>query len=247
MSSLNLKPAIAYRLKGTMQGVGIFMAAITGLSVATVIGMLSFAWGESGMVNGFGLTSVLFAFVLGICIIREDLRLFVQHGVGRTTAFVAELVGIVVSSLVLAIAGTVLTAALQLIAGTGGYILVSDMYQLVYLNDTLGQVMALPDQLMSVLFCFAMLCAAQAAGIFISMGYYHLGKLATVIVSIVVPVALFVWLPIMAGAGSVTPIIDPGLWGSPWFALAVFMGAAIVLALLNWLLIRRVSISPAKA
>lgn len=251
MSSLNLNPAIAYRLKGTLQGVGIFMAAMTGLAITTEL--IAIVWGESGTIGGISLTSVAFAFVLGICIVREDLRLFIQHGIGRTTAFVAELVGIAVSSFVLAVAAAVLTAIMQLIAGSNGSASVSDIYQMIYLNDTYGQIMALPDQFMSVLFCFVVLCAAQAAGIFISMGYYHLNKIATIIVSIVVPLALVIGLPYVIEASVSAPASIAGagfwtnFWINPWFALVLFLGTIVVFTLLNWLLIRRVAIRPAKA
>lgn len=170
-----------------------------------------------------------------------------QHGVGRTTAFVTELVSVIVSSLILAIAGTVLTAIMQLAMSSNNVLIVNDMYQLVYLSETANQVMALPDQVMSTLFSFVLFCSAQALGMFISMGYYHLNKTATVIVSIVVPLLLVFGLPYGLMAGEAAGVsIDAALWMNPWFTLVINAVAALVFMMLNWLLIRRVAIRPAK-
>ncbi|NLM77065.1 MAG: hypothetical protein GX173_03150, partial [Ruminococcaceae bacterium] len=41
--------------------------------------------------TGFGFAAAIFLFISGIVAIREDLRLFMQNGIGRKTTFVIQI------------------------------------------------------------------------------------------------------------------------------------------------------------
>ena len=187
-----MKQAFARRFKETMASLGVFTGIMLVITVAFVLGIIAIVNNTNieGSFTFFGFAATVTVFVIGICSIREDLRLFIQHGIGRRTTFRVEMLVVLISSIALAIAGDLLITLGQVLAGGNDLLFVSDFYQLLYLNETLGQVMALPDHLINILFFALMFCGAQVFGMFISLGYYHLNKMWTIIVSIGVPLLL---------------------------------------------------------
>jgi len=109
---MRLKPALHYQLdymaRSSLTVLGIvaviivfFMLIRTGIFVEiTVFGIIGRA-GEGTMMFGIGAVITIMLFVVGIAGIREDLRLLIQHGMGRSTTFYSTLIASLVSGAVL--------------------------------------------------------------------------------------------------------------------------------------------------
>lgn len=257
MRTMNIRPAFRYRFQSSMRSaVGFFgiMVLITAALAASFIRTTVSFGGEavSGSVSAYGFASCITVFVLGICSVREDLRLAIQHGVSRRTVFVSELLSTLAVCLFLAAAGELLLATAQ--AVTAGYenLHITDMYYGIYADWQL-QEYSIGQHIEAMFFNLSLLLFANIAGMLLSLMFYRLNKAWTVIVAVGAPVIFFIGLPILMNAAGPAPKMSRLLTGfvdwvlsSPWVWIFVFILAAVVIAIINWLLIRRAPVIAAK-
>jgi len=121
VNRLNLKPALRYQLTSMSKAaamvfaivfaVAVFLHVIVGVFIEpeatiNIAGIASTEVDETfirvNQVN-FGFVAIIFLFVVGVGGIREDLKLMLQHGMGRRTVYVSTLLGSLISSAALGI------------------------------------------------------------------------------------------------------------------------------------------------
>jgi len=124
VNRLNLKPALRYQLTTMSKAaamvfaivfaVAIFLHFLVGFFIepettVNIAGIVSTEADETfetfirvNQVN-FGFVAIIFLFVAGVGGIREDLKLMLQHGMGRRTVYVSTLLGSLISSAALGI------------------------------------------------------------------------------------------------------------------------------------------------
>lgn len=246
--------AVRFGCRNYFKGAAVFGGAMLAV-YAAFSGAIPFfpAGGRSVTFNGWGFASVFFLLVLGIVGLRENLRMFVQNGVSRRSAFLAELTAIAAVSAALAVYGQVLTGVVQLLSGGRETVFVADLYQLVYVGYAPGGVMT-PGQLaVGGLLNLSLLLALGMLGEFFSALFWRLNKFWTVVAAIAIPVLLngaawgLYWLAdrmpaLMEAVGAMAR----WLLASPWNLMAASLLAAAALAGINWLLLRRAHIKAAK-
>ena len=118
MTHNHLGKALRYKLRSSLPGIAIFYAISIAVLFGILIGILQLIVKIDGMENsisGFGMAAAIMVFVVGIVTIREDLRLFIQHGIGRRTIFIMESLAILIVSMILALGERLLMMAGALI------------------------------------------------------------------------------------------------------------------------------------
>lgn len=252
MKTMNIKPAFIYRFKDSLKGAASSFAILAIITFGFAVLTSIYAKADSVYtLSAYSFAIAIVMFVLGICTIRDDLRLCIQHGVSRRTVFVSEILSIVCISFILAVAGEILLAAAQTATASSENVFILDMYQMLYC-DIAAHSLTLSQHLASILFNMTYFVAVSMAGMFISMVFYRLSKVWTIIVAVGVPILIFVGIPIslMGRFGywlsslSIKFIewITSGVWAWALFCLAF----TALTALFNYLLIRRAPIKAAK-
>ena len=260
MTKLHIKPAMRYQWsymwRAALWTAGILIAIMLLVNViASVIyfsyadipirGDIGYAINEAfgsmhvSMIDVGGMLTLML-FIAGICAIREDLRFFIQHGMGRKTTYIAN---ILISLITAAVAG-LFSVLLSLISANVGFLHVS----LTWFHNE--------NFFISWLLHTLSLFFAWQLGTLISLIYYRLNTLMKVVFSVAAG-ALFLGVipglsisgifafgvPILFSTGD--GITLTGFLSNPGnLGLVIFvMGALCTIG--NFLLIRRATIAPA--
>jgi len=200
----------------------------------------------SGAFTGLCMVSCIFAFVVGICFIREDLRMGVMCGADRKTVFWAGVVNILALSALLAVLGELLVALGQFANRWVPNMEITDLYAMAFMDGDLRP-MAFPEHIYNMVMAFSLLTVAQSFGTFLSMLFYRLPKLWRVIVAIALPVSALYLLPWglshLAGTALGEFLMELA-FGSVWGLSACLIVSAAVFAALDLLLLRRAPVRP---
>lgn len=249
MKHLHIRRALEYKLKDSLRGIGIFYFIM-------VIVTLAFAWGSlriyvnldgssSSSFNGFGIAAMIGIFVIGIVSVREDLRLFLQNGIGRLTVFSVETLAMVIISAALAIGGELLVSLAAVIVRSDDRIMINDLYHLLFREGSTSG-MSVLTHIESILIFFVFFICAYVTGMFISLIFYRLNKLWTVIVAVGAPLFLIFGLPLLIKYFEISVALPVAfLVSSPWILIAFNLILASSISFLNWLLLRRAPIKVA--
>lgn len=245
---MNLKPAIRFNLRELAVG-GLVFWGVNALIIALCFaGFLAFGPAEDGVVsyNGCGMACAIFAFVYGLVMPRQSMRLCVQMGISRRTTFLSLLLATVTGALLLALSCELLLLISQGIARAahiGEQFL--GLFALVYPSHTTG----LALHLLPILYTAAAMLTLFALGLFFTFLFWRLNKIGCIIAALAIPV-------ILTGVPSLltvfhtlfAPVIDllqrifDAFLESPWFAIVLYLVVALVFVLISWLLIRRTNI-----
>lgn len=239
MSSLHWRPALKYNLYQGLRGLGAFFAVIIFVMIL-VPALVAVAVGgrtEIGF-SGLGLGSNIMFFVLGIMMVRENIKFLLQNGCGRRTLLITDVLG----NLILALITALISELLAQIFGSTHLITEISLSEMFF---SVGGSPALPAA-QSALLRFCALVLAWRGGMFVSLIYYRLNRLGQVAVSVIVPALLFIGLPLSADRG----LIDPALFTNAfqWLISSPYntMLAAVITALLcgvcSWPLLRRAQV-----
>lgn len=247
--SMNLKPAFRYTLKNNLKAAAVFLLVIA-LVIAGICVIASANGGSgSSSFSGFAMAGAIFTLVLGIAGIREDLRMLIQNGISRRTAFANAIIMMAAVSLATAAAGELITGLGQLAAASRGNLSILDVYQMLYIGQDAGVILSFGQHVMSLLFNAALMLMMGVWGSFFSLLFWRLGKFWTVVVAISIPVLCNVvpWLLYKLGtaiptAGRFGSALFRLLAASPWNCIALFLLLAAVACVIDGLLLRRVNI-----
>ena len=255
MKTMRLKPALQYRIPDLLKGAGIFYGIMV-LVLLVIYTLLTITVGRdsnsTGSFSGYGMASTISTFIFGLCMIRSDLRLLLQNGASRRTAYAATLCAAVVVALLLAVAGELLSTAAQVLLAGQSSFRVTDIYWLTFAPEGPGSA-SLLQHIESIACYFGLFLSAFLCGGFLSMLYYRLNTFWTWLVSIAVPVLLFAGGPLLAIRLAQFPFfvdfvnfIGSMLMGSPWTFCLLFLFIGAVFAAVTWLLLRRAPVKAAK-
>ncbi len=243
---MNLKPAFRYQFNNYIRGsVVVFLIIFLIVSVAMVFS-LSFDNGSSNIsVSGYSFAAIVFLFVMGIVSIRNDLRLCLQFGVSRRTAFLSELLAVLSVSAVIVVVGELLNGAAMLFLAGNEHFFVGDFYQIIYLRDT-SSVLTLAQHAQSALMNFSLVLSACLFGMFFSLMFWRLSRTWTIIVAVAIPLLLNLVPAALYKLGvNFQPFI---LWlaASPYYLVLFALALAAFFGIINWLLLRNANIKEAK-
>ena len=242
---MSFKPAFRYQFMSFLKSAAVFYLIIAVITTAFLIVSVHFAADSSMSFTGNGISSAIFMFVVGIVYIRSDLRLCLQFGVSRRTAFISEILAVLSVSAILAVAGELLTGISQVIVLSNPNSFVGDIYQLIYMDaarvlPTFGQ------HILSALINTSMFFCACLIGMFFSLLFWRLSKLWTIVVAIAIPFAINGVPILLVRLGlNLKPFVE---WvaSSPFCFALTSLAIATLAALIDWLLLRRANIKAAK-
>lgn len=243
---MNIKPAFRYQFdvffKGSAVTFLVIMAAIAALMVTSL-----YISADTTVISftGYGITAVIFLFIMGIVNIRSDLRLCLQYGVSRRTSFVSEILVVLSASAILAAAGELLTGIIQALSADNSRFLIADFYQLIFVGTDIAS-LTLGQHVLSMLFNTSLTFCACLFGMFFSLLFWRLNKVWTVVAAILIPVLINV-VPILLSRMGVNlmPFIR-WITASPFYFVLFFSFLAGLFGAVNWLLLRRANIKEAK-
>lgn len=251
MKNNNIKAATIYRLKENRNIAAIFFLVIIALSVFSIVTALRANAGTSSM-SAFGMAASITIFVTGICAVREHLRLCLQLGAGRPTAFISELIAAVITSIALSLIGEVILAVCQAIVAGRDNIVFSDMYQVLYIGMD-ARTMTFGQHLLSAAFNTSLCLSGYAAGAFLSLLFYRLSKIWRIVVAVGIPVLIIFGIPgFIAKFGFGSQFSQSVMDFMEWIGksagnfILLFVGIAIIFAAINWLLMRRAPVTVKK-
>lgn len=247
---MNLKPVLTYRIKDSIYSIASFIAVIAVVTISFIFIALKSGNAEFSL-TAYGFPGAIMMLVVGIICVRETLRICLQFGTSRKTLFASEIVGSVFFSLIIAIAIELIIAAAQAATASYAEINVFDLFQILYLSPDL-KTLSFAQHIASTLVNCSLFISVYAAGAFISMLFYRLSKTWKIAVAIGVPVFFFILLPIGIDFLGLAEEISSSImsvmnWISSdvvnWFLF--FLGSAVIISAINWLLIRRAPVIPA--
>ena len=187
-SKMRFAPIFKYRMRDCLSSGGVVMLVMVVMTVLSYFGIVTFGGYEEsvdGVVTerfatmNFTMPYVIFMFVVGIVTIREDMRIGIQNGAGRTTSFLANLACLAATALLLNLNCLVFY---KLWALLDTELIIIDLYSMAFLQEMT------PDTLGEMLMCFITGTAASLAlagcGVMLSLVYWRLGKAGKWILSL---------------------------------------------------------------
>ncbi len=250
---LSILPAFRYSIKGYLKSSVVFVGIIilVFLFLAVLMGILS-SQTTAGSISGgsFEFSSFIFLLVIGIVAIREDLRMLIQHGLGRRTCFISSLLCAAVIAMALAIFAELLSTLLIAISANYQNIAVSSFTQMLFQTESLS----FAQHLLAVIINFSIMLCSYFVGMFCSLVFYRLPKYWKLVVAIGVPAFFVILMPLFSqtkiGAAffaALSKFLDKLIEliaASSWYLVLFVLIIALVVAGLCFLLIRRADIQP---
>lgn len=234
-----MKTLLRYRLTDDLRSAGAALAAVVGVNILMVL-----FTNDRVYDSGTGAAMAFWALVVGIAVLRTDLRLGNQMGVCRREAFTASVVGTAVSCAAAAVGVAAVTAAGQLLTDGGGRLEVMEPYQMVYAPDT--YVMPLSGYAAMAVFCAAFYLCAAAFGMLCSAAFWRASRAGKWALGIGMGVAFGVGIP--QARYRFGPALERPLGlllSNQWAADAAMLAFAAVFLGGTALLVRRAAIVPA--
>jgi hypothetical protein len=201
-------------------------------------------YGADGHIGGMDMASMIFLFVVGLNSFKPTFHMFAANGISRKTLFVSFIAttGIICSGM--AIIDSVNTIIINQFVEYQPVMvqLFASRYSSIGFT-TYGE---------GLLWMFFMYAACMMFGFFLTTAYYRMNRPLKLIISIGVPVFMFIILPILdaqllSGAvykaiGTFIAFCSGRLSGSPYVAMASNVVFYAIFALFGFLLTRRATV-----
>ncbi len=242
---MNLKPAFSYQFPNILKGTAVFYLAIAVISSVIMVSSMSISEQSTVSFSAFGFAAAVCLFVMGVTNIRSDLRLCLQFGVSRRTAFVSELLSTVCVSVVLSAAGELMTGISQVLTAGNARYFTADLYQFLFLGAH-KMTLSFSQHVQSAMVNAGIMVAFCLAGMFFSLLFWRLNRLWTVVAAISIPL-LINGVPILVYKSGVDlrPFFR-WLISSPLYFVLFWLLLAGLLCVIDWYLLRRANIKAAK-
>lgn len=251
---MKLKQSIRYQLADFIGPVIIYYGVVIALHIVLCLAWI-FGSIRAYMSGGLSAFSTVFLFICGLCSFHDNLPMHLQNGVSRKTMYTAWLAVTGIVSAVMAAADTVLATLIDLldlpIWGYGSANLFFTLFDL----DGLAFGQTLVNTLFSILFSFVLLALAMTLGYFIVVFFYRLPVKLRIVVGACAGFLLFFGVPGLQLVNDAlgypfSYIAEHYLWpledaivASPLLTMGTWAVAAVVLATVTWLILRRTTVA----
>lgn len=246
---INLKPAFRYQFAEFIKSAAIFYASMIAIMIFAFIhvvnvSVVNFNVNEkiAGSFSGLGITSAIFMFVISVAAIRSQIRLSLQFGVSRRTAFVNHLLCCGLISVILAAAGEILQIVTVALEINHSNFMFADMYQLIYMKTNDTTILTLPQHLNSAFMNFCICLGFTMFGTFFSLLFWLLSR-TWKIIAVILMVVLTNLVPFQLNHAGISfmPFIN-WLNSSPYCLMLFLVLFAAVFTVISWLLLRRTNV-----
>lgn len=244
---MNIKPALKYKLKENLKGMGSFYIIIYLIMILSATMVIVKSDVEISNFNGMELSTWVFMFVIGLNSFKADFRLFLQNGISRKSLYVSSILSLGILSAIMVVIDFVNLMILKSISGVGH----RNIYEILF-NKSLSWT-SVADNMICLLWNIVIIFTAAMAGFLITLVFYKMNKFAKTIVGFGVPILLFVGLPIVNvtflndALGKFIPKMIGFLLGgannpAPYNMIVVSAVICIVLAGISYLIARKATI-----
>ena len=252
---MKLKQSIRYQLADFIGPVIVYYGVVVALHVVACLAWI-FSAIRIYMGGGLSAFSTVFLFICGLCSFHDNLPMHLQNGVSRKTMYTAWLAVTGIVSAAMAAADTVVAVLIALLdLPIWGYAS-ANLFLTLFNLDSLAFGQTLVNTLFSIPFSFVLLALAMTLGYFIVVFFYRLPVKLRIVVGACAGFLLFFGLP---GA----KILDTNLLGeglraffrqylepvleflreNPFALMGTWAVAAVVLAAVTWLILRRTTVA----
>lgn len=251
---MKLKQSIRYQLADFIGPVIVYYGIV---AAAHVVLFLAWIFTPATIHLGGGLTvfSGLFLFICGLCSFHDNLPMHLQNGVSRKTMYTAWLVVTVIVSAAMAAADTVLATLIDLLnlpIWRGS----SNMFLSLFDLEGMGFGATFVNTLFSFPFSFVLLALLMTLGYFLVVFFYRLPVKLRIVVGACAGFLLFFGVPgakildtNLLGEGLraffrqyLEPVLE-FLWENPFALMGTWAVAAVALAAVTWLILRRTTVA----
>ena len=251
---MKLKQSIRYQLADFIGPVIVYYGIV---AAAHVVLFLAWIFTPATIHLGGGLTvfSGLFLFICGLCSFHDNLPMHLQNGVSRKTMYTAWLVVTVIVSAAMAAADTVLATLIDLLnlpIWRGS----SNMFLSLFDLEGMGFGATFVNTLFSFPFSFVLLALLMTLGYFLVVFFYRLPVKLRIVVGACAGFLLFFGVPgvkildtNLLGEGLrafFRQYLEPALeflWENPFALMGTWAVAAVALAAVTWLILRRTTVA----
>lgn len=257
---MKLKQSIRYQLADFIGPVIVYYGVVVALHV---VACLAWIFTPANIHLGGGLTvfSGLFLFICGLCSFHDNLPMHLQNGVSRKTMYTAWLVVTVIVSAAMALLDALLATLIDFTplwsvwqGGSDAHLFISwfGLKPLAY-GTGFGEAAILV--LFSWLFSFVLLALLMTLGYFLVVFFYRLPVKLRIVVGACAGFLLFFGVPGLQLVNDAlgypfSYIAEHYLWpledaivASPLLTMGTWAVAAVVLAAVTWLILRRTTVA----
>lgn len=257
---MKLKQSIRYQLADFIGPVIVYYGIV---AAAHVVLFLAWIFTPATIHLGGGLTvfSGLFLFICGLCSFHDNLPMHLQNGVSRKTMYTAWLVVTVIVSATMALLDALLATLIDFTplwsvwqGGSDAHLFISwfGLKPLAY-GTGFGEAAILV--LFSWLFSFVLLALLMTLGYFLVVFFYHLPVKLRIVVGACAGFLLFFGVPGLQLVNDAlgypfSYIAEHYLWpledaivASPLLTMGTWAVAAVALAAVTWLILRRTTVA----
>lgn len=256
---MKLKQSIRYQLADFIGPVIVYYGIV---AAAHVVLFLAWIFTPATIHLGGGLTvfSGLFLFICGLCSFHDNLPMHLQNGVSRKTMYTAWLVVTVIVSASMALLDALLATLIDFTplwsvwqGGNDVHLFISCFGLKPLARAGFGEAAILV--LFSWLFSFVLLALAMTLGYFIVVFFYRLPVKLRIVVGACAGFLLFFGVPGLQLVNDAlgypfSYIAEHYLWpledaivASPLLTMGTWAVAAVVLAAVTWLILRRTTVA----
>ena len=251
---MKLKQSIRYQLADFIGPVIIYYGVVIALHIVLCLAWI-FGSIRAYMSGGLSAFSTVFLFICGLCSFHDNLPMHLQNGVSRKTMYTAWLAVTGIVSAFMAAADTVLAVLIDLldlpIWGYGS----ANLFLTLFNLDRLAFGQTLVNTLFSIPFSFVLLALAMTLGYFIVVFFYRLPVKLRIVVGACAGFLLFFGVPGLQLVNDAlgypfSYIAEHYLWpledaivASPLLTMGTWAVAAVVLAAVTWLILRRTTVA----
>lgn len=243
---MKIKQMLRWNWQNSWLSLVIVYAVMVGLCLLSAILVAVVADGDIYF-NGLTFSSTVMVFILGIVLFSQSLRFGLATGVSRRSVFWGFGVFILFFALITVAADFLLEKIFGLLVAPTG-----DLLPQIY--EQYIQTSSKPAAFISLAVCSLTLkLLAGLSGFFIGGAYYRMNKALKLLVSIGVPVTLFVILPLALGMLPEESLRVLYTWlesvlvflgSSPYHLALVVAAICILFFFFSWLFIRRAPAKP---
>ena len=251
---MKLKQSIRYQLADFIGPVIIYYGVVIALHIVLCLAWI-FGSIRAYMSGGLSAFSTVFLFICGLCSFHDNLPMHLQNGVSRKTMYTAWLVVTVIVSAAMAAADTVLATLIDLLnlpIWRGS----SNMFLSLFDLEGMGFGATFVNTLFSFPFSFVLLALLMTLGYFLVVFFYRLPVKLRIVVGACAGFLLFFGVPgakildtNLLGEGLraffrqyLEPVLE-FIWENPFALMGTWAVAAVVLAAVTWLILRRTTVA----
>ncbi len=237
-----MKTAIKYQLIALSKPTALFYCTLTViyLGFALIFSPNLFYRVDVSGLGGAWIASMIFVFVMGIALFKENFKMFIQNRQSRRTVLFSYVCALMILCALMALAGHLFTALIQAAAGR-----IPNELSLYRSSESFS---GFAFWFEAYLWRFSLFTLSGMLGYMTALAYYRMSKSHKIIVSVGVPTLLVALFPILDhfcfnyAIGNVLFLLSQFLLFSPYIAAAVSLSAAAAAGAFSLLLIRKAAV-----